>query len=54
MERPPRRSFSEQFKAETVELIRRSGKSGRQVCRDLDLSETAVRPWVARAEIDPG
>jgi transposase len=24
------------------------------VCRDLDLTETAVRRWVAQAEIDAG
>jgi transposase len=54
MERRPRRSFSDEFKAETVELIRSSGKSVGRVCRDLDLTETAVRRWVEQAEIDAG
>ena len=49
-----RRSFTAEFKAETVELIRTSGKGIGQVCRDLDLSETAVRRWVAQAEVDAG
>ena len=49
-----RRSFTAEFKAETVELIRSSGKSIGQVCRDLDLSETAVRRWVTQAEVDAG
>ncbi len=49
-----RRAFTAEFKAETVELIRTSGKSIGQVCRDLDLSETAVRRWVAQAEVDAG
>jgi len=49
-----RRSFSAQFKAETVELVRSSGKTIGEVCRDLDLTETAVRRWVQRAEIDAG
>ena len=49
-----RRSFSAQFKAETVELIRSSGKTIGEVCRDLDLTETAVRRWVQQAEIDAG
>jgi transposase len=49
-----RRSFSAQFKAETVELVRSSGKTIGQVCRDLDLTETAVRRWVQQAEIDAG
>jgi transposase len=50
----PRRSFSAEFKAETVELIRTSGQAIGQVCRDLDLTETAVRRWVQQAEIDAG
>jgi transposase-like protein len=36
-ERKHRRSFSEQYKADTIALIRTSGKSIPQVCRDLDL-----------------
>jgi transposase len=53
-ERKQRRSFSKQFKAETVGLIRTSGQSIPQVCRDLDLAESVVRRWVAQAEIDAG
>ncbi len=49
-----RRQFSKQFKAETVELIRSSGRSVPQVCRDLDLAESVVRRWLAQAEIDEG
>lgn len=45
--RRSRRYFSPAFKAQTVELIRESGKTIPEVCRDLDLSETAVRRWVA-------
>jgi transposase len=47
-----RRQFSKQFKTETVALIRSSGKSVPQVCRDLGLAESVVRRWVAQAEID--
>jgi transposase len=50
----PRRSFSRAFKAEVVELVRTSGKTVAEVCRDLDLTETAVRAWVRQAEIDSG
>jgi transposase len=50
----PRRSFSKAFKAEVVELVRTSGKTVAEVCRDLDLTETAVRAWVRQAEIDSG
>jgi len=53
-ERKTRRQFSRQFKTETVALIRSTGKSVPQVCRELDLTETAVRRWLAQAEIDEG
>ena len=49
-----RRSFAPEFKAHTVELVRTSGKSVGEVCRDLDLTETAVRRWIAQADIDEG
>jgi transposase len=49
-----RRSFSPEFKARTVELIRTSGKSVGEVCRDLDLTETAVRKWMRQADVDDG
>jgi transposase len=49
-----RRSFTPEFKAHTVELVRTSGKSVGEVCRDLDLTETAVRRWIAQADIDAG
>jgi transposase len=53
-ERRARREFSDEFKARTVELIETSGKSIAQVCRELDLTETAVRRWVMQARIDRG
>src|SRR5205085_12392878 len=53
-QRKTRRQFSQQFKAETVALIRGSGKSVPQVCRDLDLAESVVRRWIAQVEIDEG
>jgi len=54
MEKRKRRSFSRQYKAEVVELIRKSGKGIGAVARELDLSETAVRHWVRQVEIDSG
>ncbi|WP_186404387.1 transposase [[Actinomadura] parvosata] len=50
----PRRSFTPEFKAEIVELCRRGDRSIREVARDFDLTETAVRQWVRQAEIDEG
>jgi transposase len=49
-----RRSFTPEFKAQTVELVRTSHKSVSDICRDLDPTETAVRRWVTQAEIDDG
>jgi len=53
-ERRPRRSFSKEFKAEVVELVRSSGQSVAAVARQMDLTETAVREWVRQADIDAG
>jgi transposase len=49
-----RRSFTPEFEAHSVELVRTSGKSVGEICRDLDLTETAVRRWVAQADVDAG
>jgi transposase-like protein len=54
MTRRKRRKFTPEFKAETVKLIRESGRSIGEICRDLDLTETAVRSWVRQAEVDAG
>ncbi len=49
-----RRTFTSEFKARTVDLVRTSGKSVAEVCRDLDLTETAARRWIAQADVDAG
>jgi transposase len=49
-----RRSFTAQYKAEVVELCRSGGRSIAAVSRELGLTETAVRRWVAQTEIDAG
>jgi transposase len=49
-----RRYFSPEFKAETVELIRTTGRSIPDVCRELDLTQTTVRNWVREARVDAG
>ncbi len=36
------------------ELIGSTGKTVGQVSRELDLTETAVRQWVRRADLDAG
>ena len=53
-EQRSRRSFTPEFKAEVVELCRAGDRSIGQVARDLDLTETSVRKWLAQAHIDAG
>ena len=50
----PRRSFSDEYKAEVVELCRSSDKTIAEVAGDLCLTVSAVRRWVAQADIDAG
>lgn len=45
-----RRTFSPEFKARAVELVKTTGKSVGQVAKDLDLTETALREWVRRVD----
>ena len=54
MAKRKRRAFTEEFKAQTVRLVRDSGKTVGAVARELDLTETALRSWVRQAEIDSG
>jgi transposase len=50
MSRRERRSFTDEYKAQAVELVRTSGKTVAQIARDLDLTENALREWVKKVE----
>jgi transposase len=50
--RRARRKFTDEFKAGVIRLVLDEGKTAGAVVRDLDLTESAVRAWVARAEAD--
>lgn len=50
----PRRTFTPEFKAEAVRLCRAGDRSIAQVAKDLDLTKTALREWVHRANVDAG
>jgi transposase len=52
--RRQRRSFTAEFKAEVIALVRQGERSLPAICRELDLSETAVRRWVGQAAVDAG
>ncbi len=45
-----RRSFTPEFKADAVRLCRAGDRTVAQVAQDLDLTETALRDWVKRAD----
>ena len=47
-----RRSFTKEYKAEVVKLIRSNGKSPGVIAREMDLTETSVRAWLKQAEVD--
>ena len=54
MKRRPRREFTGDFKSEAVRLCKVGDRTVRQVANDLDLTETALREWVKRADIEVG
>ena len=54
MENRKRRSFTPEFKAEAVKLVRESGKTVTAIARELDLTVSALRSWVHQADVDTG
>jgi transposase len=53
-QRQKRRKFSGEYKAETVRLVRNSGKSVGRMALELGIGETALRRWIAQAEVEAG
>ena len=49
-----RRSFTAEFRAQAVALCKVGDRSIKQVAKDLDLTETSLREWVRRADVDAG
>ena len=52
MEKRQRRSFTDEFKAKTVQLVKSSGKSVMSVARELGLTVSSLRNWVMQADVD--
>ena len=50
--RKKRREFDASFKLEVVRMVRDQGLSVGDVCRTLDLGETAVRRWIKQYETE--
>ena len=53
MARRSRRKFSDEPKADAVRMVREIGNFAK-AARDLDLTETTLRNWMKRADIDEG
>ena len=49
-----RRKFTKEYKAEVVKVLKESGKSLSEVCRELDLVPSAVSSWARQHDIDTG
>ncbi len=54
MARRKRRVFTAEFKADAVRLVTAGGKTVAQVSKQFDLTETCLREWLKRAEVDAG
>jgi transposase len=50
MSRRKRRVFTEEQKSAAIEHVRSTGKTVYQAAQDLDLTETALRRWIAESE----
>ena len=49
-----RPNYTNEFKTEAVKLARSSDKPIGEMSRDIGVSRTALRHWLAQAEIDEG
>lgn len=52
MTKRKRRSFTPEFKADAVRLVKAGDRAIALVAKDLDLTETALRDWVKRDVVD--
>ena len=52
MARRKRRKFTAEFKADAVRLVTTGAKTIAEVTEQFDLTETALRAWVKRAQAD--
>lgn len=47
-----RRTFDASFKLQVVQMIKQQGLSISQVCKDMQLGDTAVRRWLSQFEAE--
>jgi transposase len=51
---PKTRPYSEQFRREAVQLLRRGDRSIPQLARDLGCSPQSLRNWARQLDVDDG
>lgn len=54
MGRKKRPTYTSEFKAEAARLARNGGKPVAEAAKDIGVSETALRRWMAQSDIDEG
>ena len=47
-----RRTFDANFKLQVVQMVKVQGLSISQVCKDMDLGESAVRRWLSQVDAE--
>jgi len=52
MAKRKKRTFTPDFKADAVRLCTAGDRTVTQVAKDLDLTESALRAWIARARVE--
>ncbi len=52
MSQKPRRTFTDEQKAEAVRIVGQSGKPVSQVAREMGLTKSALRKWVKQVQTD--
>lgn len=55
-DKPRKRKFTDEFKADAVQLVEQSGRTVAQVARELEINESTLLGWVKayrRAHPDP-
>ena len=52
--RRPRRHFTAELKADAVKICKVGDRTIGQVAAELDLTETSLREWLRRADVEAG
>ena len=52
--RRERRTYDDEYKQQVLELVRAGDKSVSQICKDLDLTPSAVHKWIQADKLNNG